>query len=85
MGIDANGQLIKANSWRLWKFILEARKAGQLEIETDEWGDDGAKTWSMKAHANMMRHPATASFACSNMAIAKSKGRKTDFTGMTVA
>lgn len=71
-------KLVKANSWRPFKAILEARRLGTQDLDVQEWGDDGLKIWEPQAHENMLNHPQSSVFIISNMASGEAKWRKTD-------
>ena len=79
-------ELIKANSWRPFAALLEAKQKGMIDLDVQEWGDDGFKTWDMSAaHPAMMRDPKTTSLAFSNMTISKKpKSRFVDLNGRTI-
>lgn len=66
-GLTPDSRLIKANSWRPHLLLKQAIAQGSQEIDGQEWGDDGCKTWIAQAHENMMRHRASYVYGFSNM------------------
>lgn len=75
-GLNRQGQLLKANSWRPVELLKRAAESGNQELASKEWGDDGIKAWNMNsAHPRMARHEASYIYGFSNMPYTKASSR----------